>query len=125
MITVSAAALRSGHRIIKVSDCNGSIAAADAIRARDARLFAHAEERQTIVYYTLADARSGVMRDFGPGWFSLARRQLDNPPIAFGAGATAPLECPSCGSDDVEKAQGGMCECCTCGHDFDPENPDE
>ncbi|WP_372393918.1 hypothetical protein ABMY26_00140 (plasmid) [Azospirillum sp. HJ39] len=35
------------------------------------------------------------------------------------------LECPSCGSDDIERVQGGMCECCTCGHDFDPEHPDK
>lgn len=89
MIVVSAAALRSGHRIIQVSDCNGSTEAANAIRNRDAILFARAEERQTVVYDTLADARSGVMSDFGMGWFNLARRQLDNPPVAVGMGAPA------------------------------------
>lgn len=87
MIVVSAAELRSGKRIIQVSDCNGSAAAVAAIRTRDAVLFARADERQTAVYDTLADARSGVMSDFGIGWFNLARRQLDNPPVALGMGA--------------------------------------
>lgn len=87
MIVVSAAELRSGKRIIQVSDCNGSASAVAAIRKRDALLFARAAERQTAVYDTLADARSGVMSDFGMGWFNLARRQLDNPPVALGMGA--------------------------------------
>jgi len=89
MIVVSAAVLRSGHRIIQVANCNGSAAAVNAIRARDASLFARAAERQTVVYDTLANARSGVMSDFGMGWFNLARRQLDNPPVAVGMGAPA------------------------------------
>lgn len=87
MIVVSAAELKSGKRIIKVADCNGSAAAVAAIRKRDASMFAYSVERQTVVYSTLTDARSGVMSDFGPGWFSLARRQLDNPPVAVGMGA--------------------------------------
>ncbi|MFL7901524.1 hypothetical protein ACJ41P_10355 [Azospirillum argentinense] len=127
MIVVSAAALRSGHRVIQVADCNGSAEAANAIRKRDATLFVSAAERQTVVYDTLADARSGVMRDFGMVWFNLARKQLDNPPVAVGMGAPPRnecRECPECGSDDIEQIRthmGVVFECCDCGHDFDED----
>jgi hypothetical protein len=120
MIVVSAAELRSGKRIIQVADCNGSAAAVSAIRTRDASLFARAAERQT-------DARSGVMTDFGMGWFNLARKQLANPPVALGMGAPPRderRECPVCGSDDIEQIpqpMGPIFECCACGHDFDED----
>lgn len=132
MIVVSAAELRSGKRVIQVADCNGSAAAVAAIRDRDAILFARAAERQTAVYDTLADARSGVMSDFGMGWFNLARKQLANPPVALGMGAPPRderRECPVCGSDDIEQIpqpMGSIFECCDCGHDFDEDgNPVE
>lgn len=125
MIVVSAAELRSGKRVIQVSDCNGSADAVAAIRTRDAILFARAADRQTAVYATLADARSGVMSDFGMGWFNLARRQLANPPVALGMGAPPRQErreCPVCGSDDIDEIRahmGVVFECGACGHDFD------
>jgi len=88
-IVVSAFALKSGRNLIKVSDCNGSQEAAALIQQRDrhAGSFRHVEERQTAVYPDLPSARSGVMRDFGMGWFNLARKELDNPPVALGMGA--------------------------------------
>ncbi|MBK3801310.1 hypothetical protein GAY33_19160 [Azospirillum brasilense] len=27
-------------------------------------------------------------------------------------------ECPECGDDDIERVQGDVLECCTCGHDL-------
>jgi ribosomal protein L37AE/L43A len=35
------------------------------------------------------------------------------------ADEAAAMICPECGSDDIERVQGGVFECCDCGHDFD------
>lgn len=42
------------------------------------------------------------------------------------ADEAASLICPECGSDDVERVQGGVFECCACGQDFNEDgHPEE
>ena len=92
-IVVTAIAFKSGRRLIKVSDCNGSQKAAERIMSveRTANTGKHAEsyidDWQAAVYPDLPAARSGVMSDFGIDWFNIARKELDNPPVALGMGA--------------------------------------
>ncbi|MGE5504325.1 MAG: hypothetical protein ACM31L_07860 [Actinomycetota bacterium] len=76
MIRILAAAYPNGHRWIKLARVDGD---PEAIRNR----IRHVQEQylpnadsQGGVYETLADAKSALMRNYGIGWFNLARGQL-------------------------------------------------
>lgn len=75
-VGVFAVVQRDGHRYVIVRPVKDSARFLDACRTL-ATSGRRAVDWQAAVYDDASAARAGLMRDFGPGWFSRARAELD------------------------------------------------